>query len=223
MFYVAFLLSSEPTGAALSKTGTISLWAKRSSTGLHAVIYNTAKVSCRFVSTGNAFRWGLENGAGTLILDVKTTTAFTVDGLWHHLILSYDLSTLTYQCYVDGVEETLILETSPVVDDTVDWLENALAIGSTTGGGAYFPGCLAEVYVALEYIDLSDSDNLAKFINSDGKPVDLGTDGSTPIGTAPMIYLNKNGERFGDDKSGNGNNLIEQGAPIACATSPSDL
>ena len=214
-----FLLSSQPTGAAQSKLATISFWLKRTTTGTEAILYNTSRNSIRFVGTGlsSQFRWTMKNSVGTTILDLKTADTVFNDTSWHHIILSYDLAS-GYHIYVDGVIES-VTEATATINDSVDWEEDALAVGATTVGGSLFPGCISELYLALEYIDLSVAANLAKFI-SDGIPVSLGSDGSTPTGTAPMVYLKGNGAAFGTDSSGNGNTLTAIGSSSACSTSP---
>ena len=40
-----------------------------------------------------------------------------------------------------------------------------------------------------EYVDLSNAANLKKFYN--GGPVDFGSDGSTPTGTSPIMFVNR--------------------------------
>jgi hypothetical protein len=48
---------------------------------------------------------------------------------------------------------------------------------------------VADVYFAPgQFLDLSIPGNVAKFISA-GKPVDLGSDGSTPTGIAPLVFL----------------------------------
>ena len=58
------------------------------------------------------------------------------------------------------------------------------------GGQSSFAGAVAEVYYAPnQFVDFDIESNRRLFLNADGTPVDLGSDGSTPTGTSPMIYL----------------------------------
>ena len=52
-----------------------------------------------------------------------------------------------------------------------------------------------------EYVDLSTVEGRGKFIGGDGRPKNLGDDGSNPTGTQPLIYM-----RF-DPHESHGTNL----------------
>jgi len=54
-----------------------------------------------------------------------------------------------------------------------------------------------------------------------GKPVNLGSDGSTPTGNQPIIYLNGDETNF-QINAGSGGNLTVTGALTACSDGPSD-
>jgi hypothetical protein len=63
---------------------------------------------------------------------------------------------------------------------------------------------------------------ILKFRTADGKPVDLGADGSTPTGTAPQIFRTGDATAFLINVgSGGGTNDAYTG-PTDAATSPSD-
>jgi hypothetical protein len=48
---------------------------------------------------------------------------------------------------------------------------------------------MAELYFAPgQYLDFSTESNRRKFITAIGTPMDLGSDGSAPTGTAPLVY-----------------------------------
>jgi hypothetical protein len=87
-------------------------------------------------------------------------------------------------------------------------------------------GCLAEFWLAPgTYLDLTTAANIALFRGADGKPVDLGADGSLPTGSAPLIYLSC---RPGDAASafatnrGTGGDFTITGSLDVASTNPSD-
>ena len=217
-----FEISTQPTGAANGKVFTLSLWFKRAnaptSNEVLFAVQGRHLVTLKNVGDNLSIEFESEANADVILAD--TSTQFS-DTNWHHLLVSCDVSdTAKRHAYIDGVEETMTWTT---YDNTeIDWTRASYSIGSETGGATPYGGCMSEFYLALEYIDLSAASNLAKFINASGKPVDLGSDGSTPTGNAPLFYLNKAGAAFGTDQSGNSNDLTAGGAPTVCSTSPSD-
>jgi len=55
------------------------------------------------------------------------------------------------------------------------------------------------------------------------KPVDLGSDGSTPTGTAPIMYFSRrNGASTWGDNKGSGGTFTQSGTFLAGSDSPSD-
>ncbi len=82
---------------------------------------------------------------------------------------------------------------------------------------------VAEVYLNLaESIDIDVSANVEKFRSSAGKPVDLGATGSTPTGTAPIIYLSGDATGFLTNKGTGGSFTVATGSLSTAGTSPSD-
>jgi hypothetical protein len=77
----------------------------------------------------------------------------------------------------------------------------------------FYKGVLGQFYFDPNYIDLSVQANREKFVSGTGasvKPVDFGTDGSTPTGTQPIIYLNNPFGTF-QNNLGSGGNFTEAG------------
>lgn len=140
---------------------------------------------------------------------------------WHHLLVAAQLDvTPVVQLYMDDAPFAHTPLTSPIngnIDFTVaDW-----GIGGTEVGGNKMLGDLAEVYMAMEYLDISVEANRRKFIDAAGKPVDLGADGSTPTGTQPIMFFS--GDTVGwHTNLGSGLGFTENGAITDAATSPSD-
>ena len=59
-------------------------------------------------------------------------------------------------------------------------------------------------------MDFTTTSNRRKFIDASGNPEDLGSDGSTPTGTAPEIYLADGKTQTGETAS-----FSENGTPTA--------
>jgi hypothetical protein len=67
-----------------------------------------------------------------------------------------------------------------------------------------------------EFLDISVEANRRKFINAAGDPVDLGSDGSTPTSTAPIVYQNGDFTNF-ETNQGTGGNFTVTGALTTCS------
>lgn len=95
------------------------------------------------------------------------------------------------------------------------------AVGSDTEGGNLL-GDLADVWIAPgQFIDFSIEENRRKFIDANGKPVNLGSDGSTPTGSAPAVYFSGDAATFAVNR-GNGGASTVAGTLTNATTSPSD-
>ena len=113
--------------------------------------------------------------------------------------------------YIDVVSDKAVDTKS---DDTINWAYTSWQF-NTTAAVKY-----CEWYLTNEYLDLSIEANRLKFRSAAGKPVDLGTDGSTPTGTAPFMYMRNPYDSF-DTNNGSGGGwfsltgtLIDGGADI---------
>lgn len=173
----------------------------------------------------------IQLGARSITTDILTatgTTVLTASGTWHHLAFSVDMAdTAKRFVYLDGAAETMTWTT--YTNDEINFATGIIdvTLGSRSNGAAFkFNGCLAEAYINYgTYMDLSVAANLQKFRAADGKPVNLGTTGSTPTGSVPSGYFHlDDGEtaaNFATNRAGNGN-LAVNGALDTGSTSPSD-
>lgn len=220
------------TGAADSKSGILSIWAKKAADGvpLGMVTVDSGGGGINEKLTYNLAvndRLNLicRNAAGAQILAVDNATDILVATGWANILSSWDLAAGTIQVYVNDAEDKGTEFAN--VDDLIDYTVPNAAVGARwTGGGApganKFDGCLAEVYFQQgEFLDFSVEANRRKFISAAGKPVDLGSDGSTPTGTVPILFLSGFTVTW-HTNDGDGGGLTETGALTTCATSPSD-
>lgn len=127
-------------------------------------------------------------GNGDNSVNMAWTTGSIGRGVWRNVLWTGDLSgTPTISALVNGGINGAV-ENITGTDGVFDLNGLAFAIGGDTFG-SFFTGYLADMWIAPgQALDLSDPAVVAKFIK-DGKPVDLGSDGSTPTGTAPAIFL----------------------------------
>ena len=127
----------------------------------------------------------LENPSATEIAHIKSTNTITKsDGLVHCLI-AIDMANTTVQMSLNGaaVETNVVL--TAVANDNIDFTNN---FSIAKRASVYYQGLLGQIYLAQEYLDISNSANREKFYK-DG-PVDFGSNGSKPTGSSPIIYLN---------------------------------
>lgn len=215
------------TGAADSKVGIFSAW-YRCDNDLATDRDFINSVPPRFYVThyGNDKIQILGyDTTGTKKLRVDSSSTFGAGATWHHILISWNLATPDSWMYIDDSSD-MVVDTE--LDAEIDLATNITdwAIGGSSLGAELLDGDLAEVYFNIATsLDLTTAANRRKFIDAAGKPVDLGSDGSTPTGTAPIIYLSV---RPGDAASvfatnkGSGGNLTDQGSIALAATSPSD-
>lgn len=199
---------SEPDGTEGRYTG--SFWFKLAPTFAQVGV---ASFFAHNTATGNKGQLQLDNGASTrfignligtgggqpLFWDTPTgdTDGFPGDGLWHHLMWSFDVDAVAGAVYLDGVDKTDTILNFPA-QLPVDWEGPGAFFAHAIGGSHVFgntvdrivAGSMSEYFFAPnEFIDLSIEANRLKFRTAGGLPEDLGADGSTPLGAQPAVYL----------------------------------
>lgn len=214
-------------GNADSKNVSGSMWLKfNGGDGSDQYIMNADIANARrpeiYKDTSNKINISYRDpgGGGTFTSAIKTTTSVTAASGWKHVLWSFNGT--TQHLYLTGASD---LTSTANVDATSDLTLSPWAVGADSDGNAKLNADIAELWIAHGvYIDLSQAANREKFITN-GKPVDLGTDGSTPTGSAPTVYLSV---RPGDAATafatnrGTGGNFTINGTLDLSATSPSD-
>ncbi len=121
-------------------------------------------------------------------------------------------------CYINDVSSYTDIA---YIDDIIDLdTEGLWRIGASTSGAASgkLDGDIADLRIDFgTYIDLSVEANRRKFISSSGRPVDLGSDGSVPTGSAPDIFLSGDTATW-HTNDGVGGGFTENGALTDGAT-----
>lgn len=200
------------TGNADGKLGLFSGWMRLDGNddAWRFLLTNQGDRSYVSLSTVNKLRILGRNSSATLIFVHESTTTYTAGAGWHHFLASWDLGNAKAYIYVDDVSKGGTPST--LTDDDIDHTTNNWAVGAQVNGNSSVHGALAELYFALEYLDISVEANRRKFISANGNRVYLGADGSTPTGTQPLIYA-PDGDP--SDNLGSGGNFTAQGSPTS--------
>jgi Concanavalin A-like lectin/glucanases superfamily len=144
---------------------------------------------------------------GSAALYLHGTTTITSGSGWHHFMGAFDMADATKRhIYVDGTEDTMTTN--------VFILSASLDIGGDNW--KMFTDGSTDAHVALAGVWLKTGvyiNDVTKFY-SGGHPVDVGTTGQNPDGTAAHMYYSRvgAGDSFANDSSGNGNNMTVTGA-----------
>jgi hypothetical protein len=223
------LRGGDLTGAADGKSGILSLWLRidgGDGTTLTMIADGTAVTGRFYLArlSSNIFLINAFNSGGTQILNLQTSGTHITSATWLHILSSWDLAAGVSSFYINDVSDQLVATRT---NDTIDYLSGIdWAIGANNAGGLKTNGCMAELYFAPnQYLDFSIVENRRKFISPNGKPVALGTNGSLPTGTAPIIYLHLDPAEAPADfatNRGTGGNFSITGTLTAGSTSPSD-
>ena len=216
------------TGIEDSKLGTVSIWFRLDggdSAARRLFSCNLTSAAAGFFinrESTNRLRIVGRTSAGTTILDMVTTPTYIAGATWYNLLASWDMAAASH-LYVNDAAPALTTNTR--TDGTIDYTKGNVGIGARVDGAEKFNGCLAEVFFHTTYIDLSVEANRRKFITAGLKPVDLGADGSTPLGVQPLVY-----QRIADGglaasfatNLGSGGDFTITGTLDVCDSSPTD-
>lgn len=209
-------IDSGLTGASDGTTGLCSVWVKFDDDGTASdILFNPGG---DFALSRNS------DGAGgnhialffwTGVAFTNSATAFTTASGWHHILIAWDSgTTANNKIYVDGADETpatLTKRNAVTIDYTLaSWYVASKATAKFR---------MSELWFAPnQWLDISTSGNRLKFRSVGGKPVDLGATGTTPTGSAPLIYF-RGDYTAPNVNSGTGGNFDVTGTP---ANSDSD-
>ncbi len=133
-------------------------------------------------------------GGNPTVIDIESTDTFTSADGWLHVLFAWDVThTDSSRCwlYVNDLNVTNILSYTQQSTNAVDMGRGDWDFMARNNGADSCEGALQEFWVARaeDWLDLSLASNRRKFTDL-GQPVDLGTDGSTPLGAPPPIYWN---------------------------------
>lgn len=202
--------SGDLSGNANGKLGTISYWIKAGSDGALGNIVHGSPADVQITkAASNITRVLLRDASNATALDLRSSQVLVADG-WVHIMKSWDIGNTLTHVYKDDVSDKTV---TTLVDLTVDYTQANWGIAATSTGNSLLNAVLSELYVNFaEYIDLSVEANRRKFITASGSPANLGSDGSIPTGTAPLIYLPAGSNVIGEN-SGSGGDFTSGDSP----------
>lgn len=208
------------TGVADSKVGTISFWfrgnAGSDSATIRVVDNDQDRFSVSRLSSG-VMSIQAQNAAGTNLMNFfqSASTFFSTDG-WKQCAAFWNTATGVAQLYVNGTLEngsiTPINDTIAYATGISNWL--------IPNNGLPGPFDIAELWFnpAVAF-DLSVSANLQKFI-SGGNAVNLGTNGATPTGTSPAVFMSGVVGSWNTNKGTGGGFTVSAGSITAASSNP---
>lgn len=146
-------------------------------------------------------------------------------GIWINYLISadsdHDGGSKVIYSYLNDVQYATdsIINAGTAFDMVFNGLKSV--VGSDLGG-SNLKADIADLWIAPgQFLDFSVESNRRKFIDATGKPVDLGSDGSTPTGTAPRIFFSGDYTDFPVNQ-GTGGTFTLTGTLTNASTSPSD-
>ncbi len=179
------------TGVSDSKNFTGSAWFRNPATASSEILFITqgSTVELYLASSGAIVISG-KNTSGTYILSVQSTTSGYNDGNWHHVMWSFDMSNVARRhLYIDGISS---LTVNTYTNAIIDFTDLSYIVGSSdpSSQSLALTGDIADLWINFgTYIDLSSASNRNLFYNSTYGAVNLGTNGSLPLGSTPSIFL----------------------------------
>lgn len=217
------------TGAANGHKFTVSFWFRLDGgdAATRQIFRSASGDFYCYRENDNKFHVGGSDGVTGNVKLVSSAT-YTAGATWRHFAAAVDANFTTgnrlHHMYIDGVDVKTLSQDNITYPGTFDFTTtNWFICAATATPHDLYDGAIAELYVnTAEYVDLSVAGNRAKFRSTGGKPVDLGADGSTPTGTAPIIYLKSVAASFGTNSGTGGDFTVNAGPFTTASSSPSD-
>lgn len=202
-FSISFRLQPDTDGSS----GATMIFALGKSGGVNPRLY---------IQRGNTNNLNIiaTDSSGVTILNASTSAGSIAQNTAYFVQISIDLANASNRSiYIDGASASVTWTTYS--NSSISFSDaNRPTIGaiynSSDTMAQYFDGKLSELFFTTEYIDFSQESNRLKFRDAFGNPVDLGSDGSKPTGTAPAIYMRFDPSNFGKN-SGTGGDFTVTG------------
>jgi hypothetical protein len=119
-------------------------------------------------------------------LVMSTQNMYTIQSGWIHVLAAWDLAAGSASIYVNGTLDTASSPT--VINRDICYTAPQWGVGGLTA--PELDADVADLYLLLgTYLDISLPATRQKFIDTNGKPVDLGTSCANPTGAPPMSCL----------------------------------
>ena len=218
--------SSNFTGATNSKPFVLSLWVKFDSLATRQLLRGNDLVEGFgpidvAIDSGGSLEINCSGTSGTSVRIVAVGALGA--GTWRHILFA--TTGAANQLYIGDALVSPGTDTANNIN--TNWGgATSWNVGANSSGSIKMDGGLAELYLAPgQTLDISIEANRRKFIDADGKPVNLGLTGASPTGTAPLLYLHLDDGETANNfaiNRGTGGNLTVTGALSTYPSSPSD-
>jgi hypothetical protein len=214
-----YLSSAGLTSIADGKKGSFSGWVQLDGSGQQLLFAIGSGPRFLVLWAQSAFTIQGKNSSNNTILKLQSSASYSNTTIWYNILASWDLSAGTGYLYINDVSD---LSSSTLTNDTIEYSDTAVSTFiARANAGDYLNGSLAEIWFdPTSEIDFSSATNRHKFIDTNGYPVNLGSDGSTPTGSQPILYL-KSSASTADANAGSGGDFTIGGTPTIAASSPS--
>lgn len=213
---------------ANSQLGLFSFWLKMNPLSDDAAEYSIiqystgpsalVQISRNPSSVGSIFISCLNSSAVEIINFASNNNLFLATSGWNHVMITYDLGNAANKdFFVNGVSQlgTVLRFTNGANDAThqVDYKEASgydwYISTQLTTPIKYLWGSLCEFYFQVPATYFTDT---TKFRSAAGHPISLGSDGSTPTGVQPFIYLRNYYDTWTTNLGSGGNFTTAAGA-----------
>lgn len=212
------------------KKFTVSFWIKRCATGVDEHLfdtYNDASNRTQISFTSGAdvldcrFRVGNTN-IGRLVTDRK----FRDLSAWYHIVLAVDTTQATaadrIKLYVNGTQETDFSTETYMSQNADTDVSGTHTVGAFDNGGSetsFLDGYLAHYHFTDGYTYAASTFGQTDSTTGIWKPI---TSPSVTYGTNGFFLKFQDSSNFGDDSSGNTNDLTKSGTIIKSPDTPSN-
>lgn len=217
---------SNLTGLSNGNELLVSFWYNfKGGDGDFVVLIEETSFIVRIVKFNDKWRIELSDVGGGTLWVVHGNTVYTtlVNTGWHSFLLAIDMDATpdVMQLRLDDVDETLDDQSGPNSGQIGLSLGTDWGIGGISGGGSRADVEIADMWLDDTFLDLDVEANRRKFIDASGKPVGLGSDGSTPTGSQPLIFFSGPTVTWHNNK-GTGGGFTEIGALTDASSNPND-
>ena len=209
------------TGLVDGKEGLFSGWLnfKGGDGSQQGVLVNTPEQFQIARLSSNVLRV-IGTGGATTSLNISSNSTYTTASGWTHFLVAWRLTTPEAYLYVNDSNDEAAGSTE--LDGPIDYAGTDWLVGSRPAGADKLNADISDLYWDDSFMDITIEANRRKFIDASGKPVDLGSDGSNPTGSAPLICLNNATTTGWESNKGSGGGFTENGALTDGTDSPSD-
>lgn len=133
----------------------------------------------------NVGAWAIN---GLNVLSLNTASGVIQPDVYYRVLASWEQG-VSDELWINGVDAHDLGVYSNTAND-FDSAATVVSVGAAPSPSGEINGSIRGLYVNIgTTVDFSDADERAKFFLADGRWADMGADGSTPTGAAPLVWL----------------------------------